>query len=145
MKLTNNPTKIVALVSYGNVCKKANLGSKKGSQRCASFTFIHTAKHKGKEEDVYEINHVTYFNSHDDFKDVYPGICCKELGLDKEMLSFLRFGTNYFTREQADRILEDRKKAGMALEEEEMEGNLKPSFADASDQEELGETASLVK
>jgi hypothetical protein len=79
---------MVTLVSYPNVCKKANLGSKKGPRRCASFTFIHTAKHKGKEEGVCEIDHVTYFNRHGDFKDVYPGICCKELGWDKETLSF---------------------------------------------------------
>jgi hypothetical protein len=57
----------------------------------------------------------------------------------------LRFGTNYFTREQADRVLEDRKKISMALEEEGMGGNLKPSFADAGDKEELDATASLAK
>jgi hypothetical protein len=57
----------------------------------------------------------------------------------------LRFGTNYFTREQADRVLEDRKKISMALEEEGMGGNLKPSFADAGDKEELDATANLAK
>jgi hypothetical protein len=139
---------MVTLVSYSNVCKKANLGSKKCPRKCASFTFIHTAKHKGKEEGVCEINHVTHFNSHGNFKDVYPGNCCKELGLDKETLSFFLgggFETDYLTREQADRIPEDRKKASMALEEEEIEGDLKTSFADANDQEELGESASLAK
>lgn len=72
--------------------QKANLGSKKGPRRCASFAFVHTAKHKGKEEGVCEINHVTYFNSHGDIKDGCPGICRKELGLDKVMLSFCVLG-----------------------------------------------------
>lgn len=55
------------------------------------------------------------------------------------------FETDYLTREYADRIPEDRKRASRTLEEEEMEGKLKTSFADAGDQDELGESASLAK
>ena len=98
----------------------------------------HCEIHKGKEESICEINHVTYFNSHRDFKDIYPGICSRDLGLDKDTLSFFGFENNYLTREQADRILEDRKKASMLLEEEKQKENLINRSAVAGDNGGLG-------
>jgi hypothetical protein len=53
------------------------------------------------------------------------------------------FETDYLTREQADRIPEDRKKASMALEEEEMEGDLKTSCADAKTKRSLVKALAL--